>query len=85
MTEIEPRRRMTYPRAFIIDCLECGCDIGDEISRNSREITLLQTKEQLDELRSRADHYANDGLDDAPHWLVQSARAVWLRTLEHRT
>jgi hypothetical protein len=66
----------TYPVAFINDCLECECDVGEIVKETARTITLRQSPEQLAELRSRAKHYAYGGLDGAPLWMTRSARAV---------
>ena len=72
-----------FPRAFVEDCLDCECDVGQPIRQTRAYIWLRQTDAQRDELRSRAMHYAHDGLDLAPWRLVKSARAV-LRHLEGR-
>jgi hypothetical protein len=48
------------PPAFVTDCLESDCDVGDY---DARKRTLTANPEQLAELVSRADHYANDGCD----------------------
>lgn len=65
-----------YARAFVVDCLDCDCDVGDVISETSKHITLRQNSDQLAELKSRAEHYAFGGLDAAPLWMARSARLV---------
>lgn len=69
-------REVTFPRAFIIDCIESDCDVGEVVRDNGRKITLAQTDEQRAELASRAKHYAHGGLDGAPLWMTRSARYV---------
>lgn len=66
------------PPRFIQDCQECGCDVGEYIDGGF----LCATPEQLHELRSRAEFYANvNGPDAAPPGLKVAAKAV-LRSLE---
>lgn len=67
---------MTYtvamPPRFITDCIECDCDIGDWDGKR-----LTATRDQLNELRSRARHYATGGLDACESLgLIRSAQAV---------
>ena len=64
------------PPAFIADCLDCECDVGEYANGH-----LTATDEQLAELRSRAKHYAYGGTDGAPLWMVPAARAL-LRAIE---
>lgn len=64
------------PPRFIQDCLECDCDVG-EYSNGF----LCATDEQISELRSRAEFYADaHGPDAAPPGLKVAAKAV-LRSL----
>jgi hypothetical protein len=66
--------QITLPPAFVRDCIECDCDVGQWDGKR-----LSCTPEQLAELTDRAKHYAFDGLDDAPRGLVLSARATLKR------
>ena len=60
------------PPRFIQDCHECDCDVG-EYSNGF----LCATPEQLAELRSRAEFYANAyGPDAAPAGLKGAAKAL---------
>ena len=70
---------MTYtvalPPRFVVDCIECDCDIGDWDGKR-----LIATREQLDELKGRAKHYARGGLDACESvGLIRSAQAVLKR------
>jgi hypothetical protein len=65
--------QIKLPPRFIEDCLECDCDVGDYVFRSG---ILTATAAQLAELRSRADHYANGGLDAAPLGIIKSAKAT---------
>lgn len=71
--------KIKLPARFITDCLECACDIGDVVSETARTITLTSTPDQIAEIKGRAEHYANDGMDAAPLGIILSARA----TLRH--
>jgi hypothetical protein len=72
----------TFPAAFIVDCIESDCDIGQVIRETRRHITLRQTEEQRRELASRADYYATGGADMAPLWMKRSAALVLARLKE---
>lgn len=64
--------QIKLPPAFVTDCIECDCDVGEYVKP-----WLTANKEQLAELRSRADHYANGGVDDPSCFgLVRSAKAT---------
>lgn len=47
------------PETFIMDCLECGCDIGLYTSNN----VWVGNQQHLEELISRARFYADGGTD----------------------
>ncbi len=60
------------PPRFIQDCLECDCDVGEYADG-----FLLASADQVDELRSRADFYADaNGPDAAPAGLKGAAKAL---------
>jgi len=67
---------LKLPLAFIRDCIECECDVGQW---DGKRITA--TPDQLAEIKDRARHYAEEGLDAAPPGLIRSAKAT-LATLE---
>lgn len=77
----EPEPRPDYyrlPPRFIQDCLECGCDVGfyDEVP----QLLINPTPDQLRELRSRAEYYADaHGPDAAPRGLKVAAKALLKR------
>jgi hypothetical protein len=66
-------RTYKLPGLFIDDCLDCECDVGEyDFARR----TMTATEEQIAELRSRAEHYAHEGMDEAPGILVAAAKAL---------
>lgn len=70
-------REYKLPPAFVTDCLECGCDVGEVMSRAGGAITLRCTVQQLSELVSRARYYADpDGPDMVSRGLKASAKAT---------
>lgn len=74
-----PFVRLRLPPAFIRDCIECCCDVG-EYERG----WLRAAPEQLDELRNRAEYYADtNGPDGAPY--VRIAAKALLRALDRET
>ena len=72
---------MSLPERFVLDCIECDCDVGEIIRENRRTIRLRMNPHQREELLSRADHYANGGIDSdcCSPGLIASAKAVYRR------
>lgn len=68
-------RVVKLPARFIVDCIECDCDIGD-----FENGWLTATAEQFAELRDRAEYYLNPNGPEAP-WLKWPAKAL-LHALE---
>ena len=69
------RQIVKLPPAFIRDCIESDCDVGDYENG-----WLFATATQLAELRNRAEFYADPNGPDAPH-LKWPAKAL-LKALE---
>jgi hypothetical protein len=70
---IAPSFWYKLPPRFIQDCEECGVDVGEYISGGF----LCADKEQLAELRNRAEFYADaNGPDAAPPGLKVAAKAL---------
>lgn len=77
----EPEPRPNYyklPPRFIQDCQECGCDVG--FYDYEPQLLVDPTPEQLSELRSRAEFYADaHGPCCAPPGLKVAAKALLKR------
>lgn len=69
---------MSLPAKFVRDCLECDCDVGEVVRDGFQTIRLRMTDGQRAELLSRAEHYADGGIDvdmdDFYRGLIRSAR-----------
>jgi hypothetical protein len=77
----EPEPRPDYyklPPRFIQDCHECGVDVG--FYDHEPQLLVNPTHDQLRELRSRAEYYADtNGPDAAPPGLKVAAKALLKR------
>lgn len=69
---MEHHHRLRLPPAFIRDCIECDCDVGEY-----EQGWLSATTDQLLELRDRAEYYAGPGAPDLqPRGLKGAAKAL---------
>ena len=62
---------LKLPVAFIRDCIECECDVGRYKAGH-----LTASPDQLAELIDRAKSYSEGCADQAPSWLVRSAKVL---------
>ena len=62
---------LKLPMAFIRDCIECECDVGQYKAGR-----LTASPDQLAELIDRAKFYSEGWADQAPGWLVRSAKVL---------
>jgi hypothetical protein len=79
MSKTNPATGRWLPLRFIVDCIECDCDIGEVLDWKGPggRCLLESTPEQYAELKNRAEYYVGPGSpDQCPAGLKQSARAV---------
>lgn len=69
--------QVTIPRKYGLDAIERGLDVGRVVKVTARQVTLDCTDEQLAELRSDAEYYADEaGWSDHARGYCRSARAA---------